>query len=94
MGTARYIKRLEGFTGDAALYELNPPLETFNGKNAYTFVAVSATIVQFGMGGPETYIFGADEDGEILDLSELPGSFRGGLDHAAALESAGYEIVE
>lgn len=42
---------------------------------------------------PETYIFEADVRGEIVSWSELPGSFRGGLDHDAALRRAGYTPI-
>lgn len=69
----------------ASLYQLDPPLE------GHEFVVVSA--VNVPSSGPETYIFGADKEGRIVDWSELDGSFRGGLDHVAALENAGYEIV-
>ena len=44
--------------------------------------------------GPETYIFGADKDGEILSWMELDGSFRGDLNHREALLKAGYELTE
>ena len=54
------------------------------------YVVVSAADVMYS--GPETYIFGADENGEVVDWLELPGSFRGKLDHVAALEGAGYEV--
>lgn len=56
------------------------------------FVVVSAVCAMFT--GPETYIFEADAGGGITSWTELPGSFRGGLDHAEALRSYGYEIAE
>ena len=46
------------------------------------------------IGGPETYIFGADVHGTIVSWMDLPGSFKGSMDHAKALRNAGYEIME
>lgn len=95
--TATKVKSLTGYTGDAALYKLNPPLELrdwADNKTAETeYVIVSATFAMFS--GPETYIFpAADETSEKpSDWGELDGSYRGGLDHEEALRGAGYEVV-
>lgn len=35
--------------------------------------------------GPETYVFPTDSEGGWLSAGELPGSFRGALDHDAAI---------
>lgn len=35
--------------------------------------------------GPETYVFPANSDGEIVDWGELDGSFRGSFDHEKAI---------
>ena len=40
----------------------------------------------------ETFIFGSDELGKIKSFLELPGSYKGGLDHQKALNDAGYDI--
>ena len=87
----------EGFT--AALrrtYRVNPPLPytctLSDAKLTTEYLAVSAADVTGS--GPETYIFPADEDGEVLDWLELEGSYKGGLDHERALRGAGYVIVE
>lgn len=42
---------------------------------------------------PETLIFPCDPSGEIAEFQEL-GGYRGGLSHAEALKSVGYEIAE
>lgn len=42
--------------------------------------------------GPETYVFAADEKGQIADWLDLPGSFIGSLDHERAMRGAGYEV--
>lgn len=92
--TAKFVARLTGFTGEARLYKLSPPIAQtdFYGTEVAQreYVIVSATVVPFG--GPETYIFPATEGGEIADWGELDGSYKGGLDHATALLGAGYEV--
>lgn len=91
--TAVFIKYAEGMRGDARLYKLDPPIveEDYEGTiDVYEYVIVSATTVDFS--GPETYIFGANENGEVISWTELDGSFRGGLDHTQALDNAGYSI--
>lgn len=90
MSTAHLIKsNLPRYDGDAALYRVDPPMADDDGTTEY--VVVSAANVP--PSGPETYIFAADEDGEVTSWGELYGSFRGGLDHAEALRGAGYEIA-
>ena len=93
---AVFLRNLDGFPGHASLYKLDEEIgycADWNepGKFAgYTrYVVVSATDV---MDGPETYIFPADEDGNVLDWQEMPGSYRGGLDHAEALRRMGATI--
>lgn len=76
---------LPKFNGSAALYKCDPPLDG-NG-----FVVVSATVALYT--GPETYIFPANQDGDITGWTELDGSYRGDLDHAQALSGAGYEVA-
>ncbi len=82
---ATFVKNLEGFTGEAALYELDEEIGyqedydkpgKFEGHTKY--IVVSATMAMCS--GPETYVFPASEDGEVLDYGELRGSYRGGLD--------------
>lgn len=98
MNTATEMNKLDGFTGDARLYRLDPPVETERHSwtteadvKHYEYVIVSAVNVMFS--GPETYIFGADSKGEIQSWSDLNGSFQGDLDHVRALKGAGYEVV-
>ena len=88
MKVATFIKDLDGFQGEAKLYKLDPPMENGDGKTEY--VAVSAVMAMFS--GPETYIFPANEKGEVTSWGELDGSFRGNLDHEQALENAGYSV--
>lgn len=88
--TARKIRDLSGFTGQAALYELSEFIEIGGTDEVFNHIVVSATIVPYS--GPETYIFPANADGTVADWGELNGSFRGGLDHEQALKNAGYAI--
>ena len=88
---ATFVKDLDGFTGEAALYKRDEDIgydrdydedEKFNSHTK--FVVVSATHAMYS--GPETYIFPASEDGEILDYGELKGSYRGGLSMQQAID--------
>lgn len=88
---AEFVKRLTGWRGDARLFRVSPPVRFTDLEDRVretSYVVVSATFAPFT--GPETYIFPADERGEVLDWIELEGSFRGGLDHEKALSNAGY----
>lgn len=93
--TATFLRSLDGFTGDARLYQLSTPVEyesrTDDGQATTSFVIVSATVVMFS--GPETHIFPANANGEVVAWGELDGSYKGGLDHEAALAGAGYSIA-
>jgi hypothetical protein len=98
--TAKYVRTLpkQDWQGTAKLYELSEPVqygydyETKQPKGSTSFVAVSAACVWFEGGRPETYIFPSDENGKVLDWGELPGSYKGGLDHEKALDNAGFSI--
>lgn len=92
METATYIKTLDGFRGNAALYRLSKPLGGYSDdEKTFEFVVASASRIPY-VGGTETYLFGADADGNVVDWCELPGSVKNTLDHADALRRAGYEI--
>jgi len=82
--TATLIRPLRGGISKSALYRLSQPL------HGYSYVVVSALNDKHAH---ETYIFGADAKGKILDWVELPGSLRGADDHAAALQGAGYDFA-
>lgn len=90
METAKEIRRLKDWKGNARLFQLSKPLEGFS------FVIVSAAITRDQ--GPETFIFGCNKEDpgkhdEDVDWGELTGSFRGGLNISEALKSAGYEMI-
>ena len=90
MKSAKFMKQLSDFTGDARLYQLSDFVDYDEGKTKY--IIVSAVVAPYS--GSETYIFPANKKGEVIDWGELDGSFRGGLDHEQALRNAGYEIAE
>ena len=91
---ATFVRDLTGWRGDVKLYRLDPPYayaDAYPEPLTVTHVAVSAASVPYS--GPETYVFAADEQGEVVDWCELPGSFRGGLDHQRALDGFLAEAV-
>ena len=83
MKTATKVKDLDNFSGVAALYKLSGRLKFYN------YVVVSSATV---FGEDETFIFGSDENGEVLDWGELRGSTCGVYNHETALNNAGYEV--
>lgn len=92
---ATKIRRLSGI-GEKWLYRLTPPhieegLRSEDALDQVDYVMSSA--IDALLSGPETYLFPADSDGNVLDWRELPGSFKGGLDCDAAVRDLGYEVV-
>lgn len=67
------------------LYEVEP------GGSLPQFVVVSAVVVSCS--GAETFIFAANEHGDITNFGGLVGSFEGDLDIPRALRQAGYEVA-
>lgn len=92
--TATFVKQRNA-QGEGRVYRLNPPIvhTDWNGENPVEFEHVWVSAVDVMFSGPETYIFGSDENGEVLDWGELEGSYKGGLDHERALVDAGYTVV-
>lgn len=90
MKTAKKIKDLDGFRGEAALYEVSPPLRDYMGEKEYKFIVVSAVDSIYAT---ETYIFGSNEEGVVTDWTELPGSQKDLLDHEIVLKEAGYTTL-
>jgi hypothetical protein len=86
---ATHVKDLPTSASGAiqALYRLDPPLSRASYDDdiidVIEYVVVSAVAV---LGQPETFIFPADGNGDVLDWLELPGSYRGGYDHEEALD--------
>lgn len=97
MNTATLVRaNLPGFQGDASLYRMDPPLAGYSFDDEapaprYEYVIASAARVPYS--GAETYLFGADADGKVVEWTELPGSQKGTMSHADALVDAGYTVV-
>ena len=83
------VKNIKEAKGRACLYKLSEPLV------GYEYVVVSAARDHkdnYNNMIGETFIFGSDQTGKIKSFLELPGSYKGGLDHQKALNDAGYDI--
>lgn len=85
--TAEFVKEITGNRADQRLYSLSEPYDVKSWadgtvERTITHVVTSAVSTY---SGPETYLFAADEEGDVIDWMELPGSFRGSLDHDAAI---------
>lgn len=100
-GTAQLVKdNLGGWRGHAALYRMTPPLKDHEWSKdeaveEYEYVIASAvTTLQFDGVGPETYLFPATAEGEVINYGELPGSMKGTLSHREALKNAGYTLSQ
>lgn len=89
MKTATLVCELANFRGDTRLYSLSEPAKAHNDVEV-DHVIVSAVSP---LSGPKTHIFPSNAKGEVLDWLEMPGSFRGELNHAKALLNAGYTIA-
>lgn len=83
---------------DARVFRLDPPLSRFDDTVEETViidtVVVSAIREAFDTGLPETYIFPADEEGNVVDWGELPGSARNVHDVEGVLNKLGYTVVK
>ncbi len=94
MKTATLLKTIEKPNNpgaEQAIYTLSEPLQ------GHTTVLVSAIpgIIRSVSLEPETYIFGFDVAAdEVVEWGELDGSFRGEMNHAKALDGAGYEVTK
>ena len=83
MKTATKVKDLENPKAMQSLYRLSDRLRGFD------YVVVSAVLAPYVH---ETYIFGSDKNGEVLEWGELPGSECYVYSHEKALNNAGYEV--
>ncbi|MEA5159989.1 hypothetical protein U5903_04295 [Cereibacter johrii] len=86
---AKCIECIDGMRGDARLYGLSEPV-IYQDEKITSFVVISAVDV---LDSSETYIFPADERGNVLSYSEMEGSFQGSKDHARAIMDAGWRLV-
>ena len=87
-------QNVPGFRGEAHLFSVEPPMEyipEYNEPPKLTEYVIVSGVNAFGS-GPETFIFPADKDGNILSWGELDGSFQGDIDIVRALSNAGYTV--
>lgn len=89
VSVANWIETYFDWTGDAALYKLDPPVE-IDGQS-YEYVVISST---FGMAGPETILVEATEEGVVFSSKDANGVptglkplkiLRGQMDHRQIL---------
>jgi len=92
---AHWQKTFHDWTGEAALYRLDPPLALED--TVLEWVVISAT---FGMGGPETILVEANKDGVVFSQYSEDGiprgmkpliTLKGQMDHRQILPD--YEFV-
>lgn len=88
---ATFVKKADGFAEYAELFRLERP-KTENGVT-FEFIVVPTIKEAFDTHRPETYIFPANSNGEVLSWRELKGSFQGAMDISKALRDGGYEEV-
>ena len=89
-------ENLEGFQGAVNLYKLDKTLEYSEEWDdevfSYDYIVISGVKMRSDLmaglagNGQETFIFPANEDGEVINWAELPGSFQGHVNHEEALE--------
>lgn len=83
-----------GKMGPCAAYRLEPPLINIDWDDSeesheYIFVSQAAPLFMW-----ETYIFAADENGEVNNWGELDGSRKGYITPDDLLRELGYEVVD
>lgn len=86
MNTNRTARKIKDVNDRQILWEVLPRID------GHKYVITSVSNVQFT--GPETYMFAADEKGNIINWGELPGSYRGELNHQKCFENLDYKIHE
>jgi hypothetical protein len=81
-----YAVKIKNINDSQILWSVFPRI------SGHKWIVTSAKNLPFT--GPETYMFGADENGNIVDWSELEGSCRGTLEHKVCFQNIGYNIDE
>ena len=93
---AHFVKKLDGWRGNAALYRVVPPMEqTAYGLDGTTETTKHGHIVVSGVHhawAHETTGFPADSEGNTINMLDLFCT-RGTTNHRVALANAGYELV-
>lgn len=82
---ATHVRNVDSWRSDARLYRLSEPVP-YDDSEDVGHIVVSA-VIAMDTGEAETFIFPAREDGKVISYGEMPGSFRGDLDHERAIEA-------
>lgn len=97
MKTAQLLKdNLPGFNGHADLYKVTPPIrdEGYDEDDATMLIHyVIASSITGGFFGTETYLFPANEDGEITSWCELAGSQKDVTFYETVFNDIGYTVL-
>lgn len=93
--TATFIKFVyHGPKAIQALYKLSEPLQPYSKEESDTnYVVVSALPGALDTNRCETFIFKANEKGDITDWTEMKGSTNSTMSHKVALKNAGYKLM-
>lgn len=83
---AKHIRTLDRGIQIIKLYKLTPALD------GYDYVVVSAIKRAFDTNRSETFIFGANKKGEIINYSEMGASQRDTTNHEKVLRESGYKV--
>ena len=87
---ATFVKQASKMQGQAQVYDVDPPIKSYDGDEHSTVVVSSVS----GMYATECFIFPwSKEDDEVSDWGELDGSRRGVIMPAQLLAELGYEVV-
>lgn len=89
--SAKQLAWIDCDVGRRALYKVNPPMKDY-GDIAHEYVVVTETTTPVEE-ELRSYIFSADEDGDIHWSNELY-EFHGWSDIERALREAGYEYIQ
>lgn len=94
-GKAYLVRKLDGWRGEATLYQLDPPYKTFHYKDrTFSHVVIMEHITKKDPNHTrETFFIPSDETGEQRGWFQMDHCLEG-HDTAASLRSAGYRIVE
>jgi hypothetical protein len=93
--TATFVKKLDNWRGNAALYQLAPPIEQTTYEDGVEKTTKYGHIVVSGVNhafAHETMGFPCDSEGNVVNMLDLFCT-KGTTDHRVALANAGYERV-
>lgn len=90
MKTATILKRPNEYQ---ILVKLDPPFNNWDYEDNVPHVSLAIISCGRAHGSNETYAFRADEEGQIIDWSELSMSRKGYRNHYRMLQESGYTLL-